>query len=121
MNQSQCKSQNGRWLRLLVASRIRLRSQSSDNPDTQPPSPDTARLAGDGPVAARALANQVNDPRCRSSAPNISHAGNGDVGAVPQTGQVRAQLGSLARAVPICDCFCVPAAQSLDMAATALK
>jgi len=62
MNRTRGKSRNYSRLCLLVVNMLRLPAQSSEDPDIQPASPDISRLAGGGPVAARALANQVNDP-----------------------------------------------------------
>jgi hypothetical protein len=50
-------------LALLSTTLLRLPAQSSIETNAGPSSaPDLSRLAGGGPVAARALANQVNDP-----------------------------------------------------------
>jgi hypothetical protein len=62
MSPRRCKSQSCIWLCLLTASVLSLRAQSSDNPDSQGLNAVTNRLTGGGPLAARALANQINDP-----------------------------------------------------------
>ena len=62
MSQRRCKSQSCIWLCLLTASVLSLDAQSSDNPDSQGVNVVTNRLTGGGPLAARALANQINDP-----------------------------------------------------------
>jgi hypothetical protein len=49
-------------LLLLLATPPRLHAQSSDDPDSQPPTVATNRVTGGGTVAARALANAINDP-----------------------------------------------------------
>ena len=49
-------------LALLFAALLPMHAQSSDNSDIQGGAAGTNRIVGGGPVAARALANQLNDP-----------------------------------------------------------